>query len=75
MSNPICNKKTGLPHTGLLPTFVSGICFLLVKFGAVSAVTLDTETVTVIIGLSGIAAVVWRQKFPQGILKWWRGGV
>jgi hypothetical protein len=56
---PAVNAE-GQLHTGLLPTFVGALCLLLVKFGIVSAQTLDGETVGAIVMVLGVGALFVR---------------
>jgi hypothetical protein len=60
------NKETGLSHTALLPTFVGAVCFLLVKFGIVNPAILDGETVSAIVTVLGIGALIWRSYIKSG---------
>ena len=53
------NKKTGSAHTGLLPTFVGALSFLLIQFGVVPAKTLDAQTIGAIVTILGILSMGW----------------
>ena len=53
------NKKTSSIHTGLLPTFVGAVCFLLVQFDIVSAGKLNAQTVGAFVTVLGVLSMWW----------------
>lgn len=56
---PINNKKTGMAHSGLLPTFISAVCFLLIQFGVIPAEKLNGQAVSAIVVVVGAIAMWW----------------
>ena len=57
---PITNIKTKRTHSAWLQTLVAALCALLIKFGWVSAETLDGEAIAQIIVVLGVIIMLWR---------------